>query len=86
MDHLGGLDDWQVEENRKKYGVNILTPPQRASVWKQYIEKYKDPIIQILLVAAAISLVLAFFENNFIETVGIFIAIFLATTIGFIFE
>lgn len=86
MDHLGGLDDRQVEENRKKYGVNILTPPQRASVWKQYIEKYKDPIIQILLVAAAISLVLAFFENNFIETVGIFIAIFLATTIGFIFE
>ena len=50
------------------------------------MEEYQDPIIRILLVAAVISLVLAFVEGDFVETIGIFIAIFLATTIGFIFE
>lgn len=64
----------------------MLTPPKRTNVWKLYLEKYKDPIIQILLVAAVFSLVLAFIENDFVETIGIFIAIFLATTIGFVFE
>lgn len=78
---LNGLSPQQVEDSRLKNGENILTPPQRPSIWKLYFEKYKDPIIQILLVAAVVSLILAF-----IETIGIFIAIFLATTIGFIFE
>lgn len=55
-------------------------------MWKLYLDKYRDPIIQILLVAAAISLALAFIEKDFVETIGIFIAIFLATTIGFYFE
>lgn len=81
-----GLDDIQVKQNRARYGENLLTPPKKASVWLLYIEKYKDPIIKILLVAAAISLILAFFEKDFIETIGIFLAIFLATTIGFYFE
>ena len=83
---LNGLSPQQVEDSRLKNGENILTPPQRPSIWKLYFEKYKDPIIQILLVAAVVSLILAFIENDFIETIGIFIAIFLATTIGFIFE
>ena len=83
---MRGLTIAEVEESRLKNGENTLTPPKRPSVWKQYLEKYKDPIIQILLVAAVVSLVLAFIENDFIETIGIFIAIFLATTIGFIFE
>lgn len=83
---LQGLNDRQVEESRAEYGPNVLTPPKRESLWRQYLEKYKDPIIRILLVAAAISLVLAFIENDFVETIGIFIAIFLATTIGFVFE
>ena len=83
---LNGLSPQQVEDSRLKNGENILTPPKRPSIWKLYFEKYKDPIIQILLVAAVVSLILAFIENDFIETIGIFIAIFLATTIGFIFE
>lgn len=83
---LCGLDNEGVEESRRQYGSNTLTPPKRESLWRQYIDKYKDPIIQILLVAAGVSLVLAFIENDFVETIGIFIAIFLATTIGFVFE
>jgi len=81
-----GLNDHQVEESRRLHGDNVLTPPKRESLWKLYIDKYKDPIIQILLVAAIISLVLAFFENDFMETIGIIIAVILATTIGFYFE
>ncbi|MGI6242246.1 MAG: calcium-translocating P-type ATPase, PMCA-type [Prevotella sp.] len=81
-----GLTDAQVEESRLKYGDNVLTPPKRVSLWKLYIEKYRDPIIQILLIAAAISLVLAFVENDFMETIGIILAVFIATTVGFYFE
>lgn len=81
-----GLDDQQVKRNRAEYGENVLTPPKKASLWLLYIEKYKDPIIKILIVAAFISLILALFEKDFIETIGIFLAIFLATTIGFYFE
>ena len=81
-----GLSDEQVERSRKRCGYNVLTPPRRISLWKMYLDKYRDPIIQILLVAALISLVLAFIEHNFMETIGIFIAVFLATTVGFYFE
>ncbi len=81
-----GLTDKQVLESRERHGRNVLTPPKKTSLWKLYIDKYRDPIIQILLVAAAVSLVFAFIENDFIETIGIFIAVFLATTIGFYFE
>ena len=85
-DPLYGLSPEQVERSRKEYGENVLTPPKRTSLWKLYLEKYQDPIIKILLVAAALSLVISFMENNFMETVGIILAIFLATTIGFVFE
>src|SRR3712207_5798993 len=81
-----GLTDNQVEASRSKHGENLLTPPKKTSLWSLYLGKYKDPIIQILLVAAAVSLVFAFIEQDFIETIGIFLAIFLATTIGFYFE
>ena len=81
-----GLSDEQVGQNRKRCGINVLTPPRRISLWKLYLDKYRDPIIQILLVAALISLVLAFIEHNFMETTGIFVAVFLATTVGFYFE
>ena len=55
-------------------------------MWALYLEKYQDPMIRILLVAAVVSLVLAFVKQDFIETIGIIFAIFLATTVGFIFE
>ena len=81
-----GLTDEQVKESRDQHGKNVLTPPQRTSLWKLYLDKYRDPIIQILLVAAFVSLILAFIEKNFMETIGIFVAVFLATTVGFYFE
>ena len=81
-----GLTDEQVKESREQHGKNVLTPPQRTSLWKLYLDKYRDPIIQILLVAAFVSLILAFIEKNFMETIGIFVAVFLATTVGFYFE
>ena len=81
-----GLNREQVTASRNKYGENVLTPPKKASLWKLYLDKYRDPIIEILLVAAAVSLVLAFVNNDFMETLGIFLAIFLATTVGFYFE
>lgn len=86
--HTGatGLSDAQVEESRRRDGENVLTPPARTPLWRLYLDKYDDPIIRILLVAAAVSLALAFVEGGFVEAVGIFIAIFLATSIGFYFE
>ena len=81
-----GLSDEQVKASRQQHGDNVLTPPKKTSLWKLYLDKYRDPIIQILLVAALVSLVLAFVEHDFVETLGIFIAIFIATTVGFYFE
>ena len=84
--YITGLTDHEVTALRQQYGWNILTPPKKQSLWKLYLEKYQDPIIQILLVAASVSLILAIIEKQYIETIGIFIAIFLATTVGFLFE
>lgn len=81
-----GLSDKEVAESRLKHGENVLTPPQKTSLWRLYMEKYNDPIIKILLVAAAISLGLAAIENDYVEAIGIFLAIFFATTVGFYFE
>ena len=81
-----GLTDKQVQESRAKYGWNLLTPPKRPSMWKLYLEKFNDPVIRILLVAAFFSLVISIIEGEYAETIGIFFAIFLATGIGFYFE
>ena len=81
-----GLSDKEVAESRQRHGENVLTPPERTSLWRLYVDKYNDPIIKILLVAATISLGLAVIENDFVEAIGIFLAIFFATTVGFYFE
>ena len=81
-----GLTTIEVEQSRLEHGENVLTPPKRQSMWALYLEKYQDPMIRILLVAAVVSLVLAFVKQDFVETIGIIFAIFLATTVGFIFE
>ena len=81
-----GLSDKEVAESRLKHGENVLTPPEKTSLWRLYLDKYNDPIIKILLVAAAISLGLAAIENDYVEAIGIFLAIFFATTVGFYFE
>ncbi len=84
--NLQGLGDAQVEVSRSQHGENVLTPPRRTSYWKLYLDKYRDPIIQILLVAALVSLLLAFIERDFMETLGIILAVVIATTVGFYFE
>lgn len=81
-----GLTEEQIVESRQQHGNNVLTPPKTTPLWNLYLNKYTDPIIQILLIAAFISLALAIIEGDFIETIGIFVAIFFATTIGFYFE
>lgn len=84
--HLTGLTDQEVIVSREKHGINLLTPPKRPSIWKLYLEKFQDPVIRVLLVAAVFSLIISIIENEYAETIGIFFAIFLATGIGFYFE
>ncbi len=90
-----GLTNKEVEESRKLNGSNILTPPERVSLWKQFLEKFEDPIIRILLLAWLLSMIISAVHcwgseqaglSAFLEPLGIFIAIVLASTIGFIFE
>lgn len=82
-----GLTAAQVATSRERYGKNELTPPKRVPVWKQYLEKYNDPIIRILLVAVALSAIVAIIEgNSLIDTIGIALAVILATTIAFLTE
>ena len=69
--YINGLTDQEVLESRRVHGVNLLTPPKRPSMWKLYLEKFQDPVIQILLVAACLSLVISFIENEYAETIGI---------------
>ena len=90
-----GLTSAEVSENRERYGVNILTPPEKIPIWKLFLKKFKDPLIIILLVAGILSIIISCYEyfytsgngaEVFFEPVGIFIAIILATGLAFIFE
>ena len=91
---LTGLSLQEVEKSRAEHGENVLTPPAKTPLWKQFLEKFEDPIIRILLVALAASIGIAIFEfchedkgaDVFFEPIGIFVAIILATGIGFWFE
>lgn len=86
MEIINGLSAAQVLESRRLHGSNVLTPPKKTPWWRLYIEKYEDPMIRILLVAAVISLGLSLVTGNYLETLGIIIAVFFATTVGFYFE
>ena len=83
--HVGLTDD-EVRKSRTEHGVNLLTPPKRPSLWKLYLEKFEDPVVRVLLVAAFFSLIISIVENEYAETIGIIAAILLATGIGFFFE
>ena len=83
---LTGLSDQEVKQSREAHGINVLTPPKRKPMWMLYLEKFEDPVIRILLVAACFSLAISIFENEYAETIGIIAAILLATGVGFLFE
>lgn len=91
---LRGLTGSEVEANRLKFGVNVLTPPEKASLFSQFVEKFRDPLIKILLVALLLSIGISCYEvmslgepaTVFLEPVGIFVAITLATLVGFLVE
>lgn len=82
--HFKGLTEQEVLQNRQKYGTNLLTPPKRPSIFKLYLEKFQDPVIKILLVAAAFSLLISVIENEYAETIGIFLLSFWLRESGFI--
>jgi Ca2+-transporting ATPase len=92
--HCVGLTDAQVLESREKNGTNILTPQEKESLWKRFLEKFTDPLIIILLIAGFLSIGISCYEywglgkgyTVFFEPIGIFIAILLATGIAFVFE
>ena len=92
--HYQGLTDAEVLESRTKHGVNILTPPEKESLWSKFMEKFEDPLIRILLVAGLLSVGIAGYEfwglghswTAFFEPIGIFVAILLATGLSFYFE
>ncbi len=89
-----GLTDKEVLESRKKYGINKLTPPEKDPLWKQFLGKFEDPLIIILMIAGALSVGISFYEYFglhegfavFFEPIGIFVAILLATGLAFYFE
>ncbi|MDY4250547.1 calcium-translocating P-type ATPase, PMCA-type [Bacteroides pyogenes] len=83
--HLG-LTENEVLQSRRENGINLLTPSKRPSLWKLYLEKFEDPIVRVLLIAAVLSLIISLIENEYAETIGIIAAILLATGIGFFFE
>ncbi len=92
--HFTGLTAAQVEESRRQHGANVLTPPKKAPLWRQFLDKFRDSLIIILLIAGALSIGISLYEYFgldegaavFFEPVGIFIAIFLATGLAFYFE
>ncbi len=89
-----GLTDAEVLKSRAQHGVNILTPPEKQSLWSKFMEKFEDPLIRILLVAGLLSIGIACYEfwglghnwTVFFEPIGIFVAILLATGLSFYFE
>lgn len=91
---LTGLTDAEVVESRRLHGDNVLTPPAKEPLWRKFLAKLTDPLIIILLVAAALSIGIAFYEyfglghdaTAFLEPVGILLAVVLATGLAFIFE
>ena len=92
--HHSGLTEAEVAESRLRNGANILTPPAKESLFKRFLEKFKDPLILILLIAGVLSIGISCYEywglgsggNVFFEPVGIFMAILLATGLAFVFE
>jgi Ca2+-transporting ATPase len=86
VSHFEGLTDAQVIESRNRSGANVLTPPVREPWWRQFLSKFDDPVIRILMIAAVLAIVAGVSEGKYTEGVGIILAILLATTLAFVNE
>lgn len=94
QDYRNGLTQKEVERSRSLHGDNVLTPPEKDPIWKQFLEKFQDPIIRILLIALLLSVAVSLYQlftgaeglGVLLEPLGIFVAVMLATTVGFVFE
>ena len=93
-DYRHGLTHEEVEESLRRHGDNLLTPPEKEPLWKQFLEKFQDPIIRILLIALVLSVGVSLYQlftgaeglSVLLEPLGIFVAVMLATCVGFFFE
>ena len=85
-DLLKGLTSEEVIHSRSTHGTNVLTPPKRDPWYILFLDKFKDPLIQILSVAAIIALILGIIKSEYLEPIGIIAAILLDVTIGFLNE
>ena len=81
-----GLSAREVDESRRLHGSNVITPPREQSPWALLFDKFRDPVIKVLLAAAVLSLVIGCVQRDFTESVGILCAIVLATCVGVFFE
>lgn len=81
-----GLSDKEVIEKRKKYGDNGLSRKKQDTFFKMFVETLGDPIIKILLIALSIKIIFLFKDFDFYETIGIVLAIIIASFISTISE
>ena len=94
QNYKNGLNQEQVEESRRKFGDNVLTEPEKEPLWRQFLEKFQDPIIRILLIALCLSIAVSLYQlftgseswTVLLEPLGVFLAVMLATCVGFVFE
>ena len=84
--HISGLSHSEVEASRTKHGPNLFTRQKRKSFLRKYLESFGDPIIKILLVALAVNVLIMFRTQNWFETAGIAVAVFLATFVSTLSE
>ena len=58
-----GLTTAEVNQSRAQHGTNVLTPPEKEPLWRQFLEKFSDPLIIILLIAGVLSIGISFYER-----------------------
>ncbi len=86
MSNFKGLTPQEVENSRAQHGKNVLTPPKKEPLWKLFLEKFNDPVIRILIIAAVLSFAISVAHGQYYETIGIVVAILLSVSIAFFFE
>ena len=86
MINNNGLSDKEVIINREKYGENIFTKKKQDTFFKLLLETFSDPIIKILLIALGIKTIFLIRDFDWYETVGIVLAILVASLISSISE